>query len=40
VLENFGREYPDAARRDPQEFVDKSIIDRLKREKFPDSLGK
>lgn len=27
ILENFGKEYPDASRRDPKEFVDGSIID-------------
>jgi NitT/TauT family transport system substrate-binding protein len=38
ILENFGKEYPDAARRDPKEFVDGSIIDRLKQEKFVEGL--
>jgi ABC-type nitrate/sulfonate/bicarbonate transport system substrate-binding protein len=38
ILENFGKEYPDAARRDPKEFVDGSIIDRLKQERFVESL--
>jgi ABC-type nitrate/sulfonate/bicarbonate transport system substrate-binding protein len=38
ILENFGKEYPDAPRRDPKEFVDGSIIDRLKQERFVDSL--
>ena len=38
ILENFGKEYPDAPRRDPKEFVDGSLIDRLKQEKFVESL--
>ena len=38
ILENFGKEYPDAPRRDPKEFVDGSIIDRLKQEKFVENL--
>ena len=38
ILENFGNEFPDAARRDPKEFVDGSIIDRLKREQFMEGL--
>ena len=38
ILENFGKEYPDAPKRDPKEFVDGSIIDRLKQEKFVESL--
>jgi hypothetical protein len=38
ILENFGKEYPDAARRDPKEFVDASIIDRLKQERFVEGL--
>ena len=38
ILENFGKEYPDAARRDPKEFMDSSIIDRLKQEKFVEGL--
>jgi hypothetical protein len=38
ILENFGKEYPDAPRRDPKEFVDGSIIDRLKQEKFVEGL--
>jgi NitT/TauT family transport system substrate-binding protein len=38
ILENFGKEYPDAPRRDPKEFVDASIIDRLKHEKFVENL--
>jgi NitT/TauT family transport system substrate-binding protein len=38
ILENFGKEYPDAARRDPKEFIDSSIIDRLKQERFVEGL--
>ena len=38
ILENFGKEYPDAPRRDPKEFVDDSIIERLKQERFAESL--
>ncbi|MEK7783207.1 MAG: ABC transporter substrate-binding protein [Candidatus Binatota bacterium] len=40
ILENFGGENPEAARRDPREFVDSSIIDRLRHEQFLESLGK
>jgi NitT/TauT family transport system substrate-binding protein len=38
ILENFGNEFPDAARRDAKEFVDGSLIDRLKREQFVEGL--
>jgi hypothetical protein len=38
ILENFGKEYPDALRRDPKEFVDGSIIERLKQERFAEGL--
>ncbi len=38
ILENFGKEYPDAPRRDPKEFVDGSFIDRLKQERFVEGL--
>jgi ABC-type nitrate/sulfonate/bicarbonate transport system substrate-binding protein len=38
ILENFGKEYPDAQRRDPKEFVDGSIIERLKQEKFVEGI--
>jgi len=38
ILENFGKEYPDATRRDPKEFVDGSLIERLKQEKFAEGL--
>jgi ABC-type nitrate/sulfonate/bicarbonate transport system substrate-binding protein len=38
ILENFGKEYPDAPKRDPKEFVDGSAIERLKQEKFVEGL--
>lgn len=38
ILENFGKEYPDAPRRDPKEFVDGSFIERLKSERFVENL--
>jgi NitT/TauT family transport system substrate-binding protein len=38
ILENFGKEYADAPKRDPKEFVDSSIIERLKQEKFVENL--
>jgi NitT/TauT family transport system substrate-binding protein len=38
ILENFGKDYPDASRRDPKEFTDGSIIERLKQERFVDGL--
>lgn len=38
ILENFAKENPEAARRDPKEFVDSSIVERLKREQFVESL--
>ncbi len=38
ILENFGKEYPDAPHRDPKEFVDGSISERLKQERFVESL--
>jgi NitT/TauT family transport system substrate-binding protein len=38
ILENFGKEYPDAPRRDPKEFIDGSLIERLKQEKFVEGL--
>ena len=34
ILENFGKEYPDAPRRDLKEFSDRSIIDRLINERL------
>ena len=38
ILENLGKEYPDAPRRDPREFIDSSIIDRLRQERFVEGL--
>jgi hypothetical protein len=38
ILENFGKEYPDASRRDPKEFADGSIIDWLINERFVEGL--
>jgi ABC-type nitrate/sulfonate/bicarbonate transport system substrate-binding protein len=38
ILENFGKEYPDAPKRDPKEFVDSSIMERLKSERFVEGL--
>ena len=38
ILENFGKEYPDAPKRDPKEFVDSSVIDRVRQEKFVEGL--
>ncbi len=38
ILENFGKEYPDAPKRDPKEFADGSIIERLKQERFAEGL--
>jgi NitT/TauT family transport system substrate-binding protein len=38
ILENFAKEYPDAPKRDPKEFVDGSFIDRLKQERFVETL--
>ena len=38
VLESYRNEYPDAPRRDPKEFVDGSLIERLKQEKFVEGL--
>ena len=40
ILENLATENPEYARRDPKEFVDSSIVDRLKQEKFLESLVK
>jgi len=37
-IENFGKEYPDAPKRNPNEFVDGSIIERLKSERFVEGL--
>jgi hypothetical protein len=38
ILENFGKEYPDAPKRDPKEFVDGSLMERLRQERFVESL--
>ena len=38
ILENFGKEYANAARREPKEFVDGSIIDWLINERFVEGL--
>ncbi len=38
ILENFVKEYPDGPRRDPKEFIDGSISERLKQERFVESL--
>jgi hypothetical protein len=40
ILENLATENPEHGRRDPKEFVDSSIVDRIKQEKFLESLGK
>jgi NitT/TauT family transport system substrate-binding protein len=40
ILENLTAENPEFARHDPKEFVDSSIVDRLKREQFLESLNK
>lgn len=40
ILDNLALENPEYARHDPREFVDSSIVERLKQERFLDSLGK
>ncbi len=40
ILDNLALENPEYARHDPREFVDSSIVDRLKQERFLESLGK
>jgi hypothetical protein len=40
ILENLAFENPEHGRRDPKEFVDSSIVERLKQEKFLESLVK
>jgi NitT/TauT family transport system substrate-binding protein len=40
ILDNLALENPEYGRRDPREFVDASLVERLKQEKFLDSLGK
>jgi len=38
ILDNLALEHPDAARRDAKEFVDNSIVERLRREEFVEKL--
>jgi len=40
ILENLAAENPEIANRDPKEFVDSTIVERLKRERFLESLPK
>jgi NitT/TauT family transport system substrate-binding protein len=40
ILDNLAVENPAVGRREPKEFVDSSLIDRLKREQFLESLGR
>ncbi len=40
ILDNLAAENPEIARRDPREFVDSSIVDRLKREQFLEGLNR
>jgi NitT/TauT family transport system substrate-binding protein len=40
ILDNLAMENPEYAHRDPKEVVDSSIVERLKQERFLDSLGK
>lgn len=40
ILENLVAENPEFARHDPKEFVDNSIVDRLKREQFLENLNR
>lgn len=40
ILENLAAENSEFTRRDPKEFVDSSIVDRLKQEQFLESLNK
>jgi ABC-type nitrate/sulfonate/bicarbonate transport system substrate-binding protein len=40
ILDNLAVENPEYARRDPKEFVDSSFVERLKQERFLESLGK
>ncbi len=40
ILDNLAPENPEAARHKPNEFVNMSVVDRLKREQFLQSLGK
>ncbi len=38
ILENFGKEYPDAPKRDPKEFADGSIIERIEAGEIAEGL--
>jgi NitT/TauT family transport system substrate-binding protein len=40
ILDNLALENPEHARRDPKEFVDPSIVERLKQERFLENLGR
>jgi NitT/TauT family transport system substrate-binding protein len=40
ILDNLATENPEHGRRDPKEFVDSSIVDRLKQERFLESLNR
>ena len=40
ILDNLAQDNPEARHRDPDEFVDRSAVDRLKREQFVQTLGK
>jgi hypothetical protein len=40
ILDNLALENPEHARRDPKEFVNFSVVERLKQENFLESLGK
>lgn len=40
ILENLAAETPEFARHDPKEFADSSVVERLKREQFLESLNK
>ncbi len=40
ILDNLALENPEHARRDPREFVNSSIVERLKQERFLETLGK
>lgn len=40
ILDNLAAETPEFARHDPKEFVDSSIVERLKREQFLENLGR
>lgn len=40
ILDNLATENPEAARRDAKEFVNNSLIERLRRERFVEGLGR